>query len=59
MEQRIEHVGGADFPIATLEVHKLIQKLNKEGYKLTYATSQCRNNHPHEPTDFMLVFTKE
>ena len=59
MEQKVEHVGGADFPIATGRANELTQKLNKEGYKLTFATSHSRNNHPYEPTDIMLVFTKE
>lgn len=59
MEQRIEWVGGADFPIATDAANRMAQELNKKGFKLTFATSQCRNNHPYEPTDFMLVFTKE
>ncbi len=59
MEQRTEWVGGADFPIATQNVNDMTQKFNKEGFKLTFVASQCRNNNPCEPTNFMLVFTKE
>lgn len=59
MEQIIKWVIGTDFSIATSEINKLTQELNKEGFKLTFATNQCQNNHFYEPTEFMLVFTKE
>lgn len=59
MEQRIEWVGGTDFPICTDNVNKLAQKLNEEGFKLTFVTTQSQDNQPYKPTDAMLVFTKE
>lgn len=59
MKQIVKWIGGTDFPIATDEVNKVTQEMNKEGYKLTFATCQCRDNQPWKPTDFMVVFTKE
>lgn len=59
MEQKIEYVGGTDFPICTDKVNQLAKELNKEGFKLTFVTTQSQDNQPYNHTDVMVVFTKE
>lgn len=59
MEQRVEPVFGADFPICTSNANDLTKKLNKEGWKLTSSLSQSEDNKPYKQTNMMLVYTRE
>ena len=59
MKQIVKRISGVDFAIATQRVSEITEKMNEEGYKLTFATSQCYKSQPSLPTDFMVVFTQE
>lgn len=59
MKQIVKYIWGLNFEMATCLVNKVTQEMNKDGYKLTFATSQCLHNEPWEATIFLVVFTKE
>lgn len=59
MKQIVKLVSGPDFETVTHKVKNLTQELNEVGYKLTFATSESRNDKICKVTNFMLVFTQE
>ncbi len=58
MEQKVICVAGVNFHICMDSAQELAKELNKEGFALTFATTQSKNSDPTRYTEAMLVFTK-
>ena len=59
MKQIVKWISGVDFEFATQRVSEMTKEMNEEGYKLTFAISQCYKSQPSLPTDLMVVFNQE
>ena len=59
VKQKIEYASGADVPTLSVEIQKKTEKLNKEGFELTFVAYQSNDNKAYHFSTAIMIFTEK